>query len=111
LRAFSLFEIQIIISTFKAARATFAGGYYPLLRRNGGLGTLEFPLGEAFTAGVFIVLGMAAGTFLFMATLHEFQRAPMITRCSTRRGFAVMLAGFLLTALVRYLIGEAHKLG
>lgn len=57
-----------------------------------------------------IILGMAAGTFLYMATIHEFQRAPLITKCNTRLGFATMLSGFVLTALVRFLIGEAHKL-
>jgi zinc transporter ZupT len=58
-----------------------------------------------------VILALAAGTFLYMATLHEFRRAPMIANCNTPKGFAVMLAGFLLTAFVRYLIGEAHHLG
>lgn len=57
------------------------------------------------------ILGMAAGTFLYMATLHDLKHAPMITKCNSRVGFSFMLAGFILTAIVRYLIGEAHKLG
>jgi len=57
-----------------------------------------------------VILALAAGTFLYMATLHEFRRAPMIANCNTPKGFAVMLTGFLLTAFVRYLIGEAHRI-
>jgi len=58
-----------------------------------------------------VVLALAAGTFLYMATLHEFRHAPMIARCNTPKGFAAMLAGFFLTAFVRYVIGEAHGAG
>lgn len=57
------------------------------------------------------VLAMAAGTFLFMATLNELQSAPMISRCRHWRGFAAMLAGLALTICARLLIGEAHSLG
>jgi zinc transporter ZupT len=57
-----------------------------------------------------LVLGLAAGTFVFMATLHELGHAPMISRCASRRGFLLMLAGFLMTVLVRFVIGEAHSL-
>lgn len=58
-----------------------------------------------------IILALAAGTFLFMATLHEFRHAPMIAGVRDRTGFAVMLAGLIVTAFVRFLIGEAHRLG
>lgn len=58
-----------------------------------------------------IILGMAAGTFLYMATLHELRNAPMIAICNSRKGFSFMMAGFTLTVFVRLLIGEAHKLG
>ena len=57
------------------------------------------------------VLGLAAGTFLFMATLHELQHSPMIVQCATWRGFWLMVAGFVLTALARFLMGEAHAPG
>ena len=57
------------------------------------------------------VLAMAAGTFLFMGTLNELQRAPLIRRCQHWRGFAAMLAGIGLTVCARVLIGEAHSLG
>jgi len=56
------------------------------------------------------VLSLAAGTFLYMGTLHELRQSPLIQDCSSLKGFMVMLAGFILTALVRLLIGEAHHL-
>ncbi len=56
------------------------------------------------------ILALAGGTFLFLATLHQFQHAAMIRICCTRRGFAFLLAGFAVTALVRLIIGEAHRL-
>ncbi len=34
---------------------------------------------------------------------------PLIEHCASRRGFLTMLAGLLLTALVRLLLGEAHR--
>ena len=57
-----------------------------------------------------VILALAAGTFLYMATLHEFRHAPMIRNCNNLRGFAALLAGFIITAFVRYLIGEAHSI-
>ncbi len=57
-----------------------------------------------------VVLGLASGTFLYIATLHELHNAPMVTSCATARGFVTMLAGMLLTVAVRLLIGEAHML-
>jgi len=58
-----------------------------------------------------IIFGSAAVTFLFMATLRALQRPPMITACGNLVGFLDLLPGFLLTAAVRLLIGEAHRLG
>jgi zinc transporter ZupT len=66
---------------------------------------------EAMTVVKGIILALAAGTFLFMATLHEFRHAPMIIGVRERTGFAVMLAGLIVTAFVKFLIGEAHRLG
>ena len=57
-----------------------------------------------------IILGLAAGTFFYMATLHGFRHAPLITVCAHRMGFSIMLSGFLLTTSVRLVLGEAHKL-
>ena len=57
------------------------------------------------------VLAMATGTFLFMGTLSELQRTPLIQRCRHWRGFLAMLAGLTVTLCARLLIGEAHSLG
>ena len=57
------------------------------------------------------VLAMATGTFLFMGTLSELQRTPLIQRCRHWRGFLAMLGGIMITLCARVLIGEAHSLG
>ena len=54
------------------------------------------------------VLALGAGTFLYMGTLHELKRAPMIEYCQNPRCFVLMILGFALTALVRWIVGEAH---
>ncbi len=56
------------------------------------------------------ILSLAAGTFLYMATLHELTQAPLIKNCGSKKGFLLMLCGFVITALVRLLIGEAHHM-
>lgn len=56
------------------------------------------------------ILALAAGTFLYMATLHELDHSPLIKGCSTKKGFLIMICGFLITALVRLLIGAAHHM-
>lgn len=56
------------------------------------------------------VLSMAAGVFLFMATMHELEYTPLINECRTFRGVLFALSGFLLTALARFMMGEAHHL-
>ena len=56
------------------------------------------------------VLALGAGTFLYMGTLHELKRAPMIEYCQNPRCFFTMVIGFLLTAVVRWIVGEAHHL-
>ena len=58
-----------------------------------------------------VVLSLAAGVFLFMAALHDLHRSPLIEDCRTVKGFMCLLAGFGLTALVRLLMGEAHRIG
>jgi len=57
------------------------------------------------------VLAIASGVFLYMSTLHELKNTPLIVDCSNRKGFFVAVVGFVLTAMVRLLIGEAHHLG
>ena len=56
------------------------------------------------------ILALAAGTFLYMSTLHEHEDAPMIKSCKNKRGFVIMLCGFVITAIVRLLIGAAHHM-
>lgn len=69
-------------------------------------------LGAHAMAGVkAVVLAMAAGVFLYMSTLHELKDTPLIVDCRQRKGFAFAVSGFVLTALVRLLIGEAHRSG
>ncbi len=55
-----------------------------------------------------VILSLASGVFLFMATLHEMKHSPMIVDCCTKKGFIALLFGFIITALVRLLIGIAH---
>lgn len=55
-----------------------------------------------------IILSIAAGTFLYMGTLHELRHSTLITECRYKKGFLLLVAGIIVTALVRYLIGEAH---
>ena len=56
------------------------------------------------------ILAMGSGTFLYMATLHELKRAPMIQYCRNSNCFFFMLGGFIITALVRWIMGEAHRI-
>lgn len=55
-----------------------------------------------------VVMSLASGVFLFMATLHELKHAPMIVNCCSPLGFTLMLAGLILTLGVKALIGLAH---
>lgn len=57
-----------------------------------------------------IILAMGSGTFLYMATLHELKRAPMIQYCRNPHCFLFMIGGFIVTALVRWIMGEAHRM-
>ena len=54
------------------------------------------------------ILSGASGVFLYMGTLHEMKHAPLIVHCCTRKGFAAMLLGLIITALVRLILGLAH---
>jgi zinc transporter 1/2/3 len=86
-----------------------------------GLFAVSTPLGIFFGADVHdflsghtmllvkaVILSLAAGVFLFMATLHEMKHAPLIVDCCTKRGFVAMFIGLVLTILVRVLLGVAH---
>lgn len=47
-----------------------------------------------------IFTALAAGTFLYMGTLHGFERASLIYRCCNLKEFILMLLGFLTMTLV-----------
>ncbi|MCH7973316.1 MAG: ZIP family metal transporter [Bacteroidetes bacterium] len=57
-----------------------------------------------------IILSLASGTFLYMATLHDLDHTALIKNCRDKRGYLMILLGFIITALVRFLLGEAHHL-
>lgn len=86
-----------------------------------GLFVLSTPLGILVGADVHLyltglaglvtkatILSLAAGVFLFMATLHEMKHSPIIIHCCTRQGFAIMLVGLGITSLVRLVLGLSH---
>ncbi len=68
----------------------------------------QYLTGHAMMVVKGVILSLAAGTFLYMGTLHEMRHTSLIENCASRRGFLTMLAGLLLTAFVRLLLGEAH---
>jgi len=53
-------------------------------------------------------LALGAGTFLSMGTLHEMKRSSLIHHCCKPGCFFALLAGLVITALVRLVVGEAH---
>jgi zinc transporter ZupT len=55
------------------------------------------------------ILSLAAGVFVFMATLHEMEHSPLIVQCRKAKGFAAMLVGLGITALVALLTGLARS--
>ncbi|MFZ5450580.1 MAG: ZIP family metal transporter [Thermodesulfobacteriota bacterium] len=65
-------------------------------------------VGHAALVAKATILSLAAGVFLFMATLHEMKHSPIIIHCCTVRGFGHMLAGLVITAFVRLILGLAH---
>ncbi|MFH1441988.1 MAG: ZIP family metal transporter, partial [Candidatus Omnitrophota bacterium] len=54
------------------------------------------------------ILSLAAGVFLYMSTLHGFRDTPLVKHCCGIKGFSLMLAGLILTALIRLALGMAH---
>ena len=56
-----------------------------------------------------IVLSLASGLFLYLATLHELRDAPLIVHCRTMKGFTAMLAGFAITMFAVLVLGLAHS--
>jgi zinc transporter ZupT len=70
----------------------------------------QFFSGEVMLLVKACIISLAAGVFLYMSTLHELRHTPLISICCNRKGFLLLIAGFVLTALIRLLIGEAHKI-
>ncbi len=68
----------------------------------------HFLSGESLVVVKAFTLSIAAGVFLYLATLHEFSNAPFIRHCSTPRAFLVMLAGLLLTVCVKVILELGH---
>jgi len=64
--------------------------------------------GTAVTVTKGVVLSLASGVFLFMATLHDLEDAPLIRHCRSLSGFVSMLAGLVLTVAIRVILGLAH---
>lgn len=56
-----------------------------------------------------VILSLASGTFLYLGTVHDLKHSPFIEHCSNKKGYLLMLLGFILTVIVRYLIGAAHS--
>jgi len=68
----------------------------------------NFLNGETLIIVKAFTLSIAAGVFLYMATLHEFSNTPFIRHCSTRKGFIVMLIGLMLTFGVKVVLELGH---
>ncbi|MDD5173359.1 MAG: ZIP family metal transporter [Candidatus Omnitrophica bacterium] len=68
----------------------------------------QFLKGDIMLIVKAFILSAAAGIFLYMCTLHGFRDTPLVKHCSGVKGFSIMLAGLILTALVRLMLGLAH---
>jgi len=68
----------------------------------------QFLKGDIMVIIKALILSAAAGIFLYMCTLHGFRDTPLVKHCSGIKGFSIMLAGLILTALVRLVLGLAH---
>ena len=49
-----------------------------------------------------VLMSLAAGTFLYLGTLHGLKRAVMVDKCCNLKRFNLVLVGFLMMALVAY---------
>ena len=98
---------------------TIVGGYMPLFILFAcstpagiviGQDIHQYLSGNAMFLVKGLILSLAAGTFLYISTLHELRHTPLIENCCSRKGFFMMICGFVITALVRLLLGEAHHM-
>ncbi|QDU09762.1 ZIP family metal transporter [Gimesia aquarii] len=85
---------------------TFFASSTPLGILLGGFVHKEFAASTALVKATMLSLG--AGTFLYMGTLHEMKHASLIEHCGKRNCFLIMVAGLVITAIVRFVVGEAH---
>ena len=69
----------------------------------------QYLSGYAMLVGKAVILSIAAGIFLFMATLHDLKNAPLIAHCKTMKGFTAMAVGLLITILSAFILGLAHS--
>lgn len=94
------FAVQLTQSTFNSRNAMILFLVFALMSPIGILFGVHFthlkdaPLTEAITTS------LAAGTFLYIGTLHGLDRAVMIHKCCNLREFSLMVLGFLLMALL-----------
>jgi len=63
-----------------------------------GDGIMHSAAGESLIKPIF--LSLAAGTFLYIGTLHGLKRSVMVERCCNLRDFSFVILGFTLMAIV-----------
>ena len=68
----------------------------------------HFLSGDTLLVVKAFTLSIAAGVFLYMATLHEFSNAPFIRHCAKPKCFLFMLFGLLLTVGVKVILKLGH---
>ena len=56
-----------------------------------------------------IAMALGAGTFLYIGTLHEMKQSALIQHCCKLSCFLSMLAGLVVTALVRWIVLDAQQ--
>lgn len=104
--------LNIIRSTLTRAQACLLYGIFAFSTPLGilfGLEVHEYLTGHTMLVAKAIVLSLASGLFLYMATLHELEDAPLIVHCRTVKGFAAMLVGFIITMIAVLILGLAHS--
>lgn len=65
----------------------------------------EHLLGPGVILAKAVILSLASGTFLYLATVHGLRHSAMIRSCATHKGFAAFIFGLALTALARAFLG------
>jgi len=65
----------------------------------------EHLLGPGVVITKAVILSLASGTFLYLATVHGLRHSAMIRSCATHKGFAAFIFGLALTALARAFLG------